>query len=151
MSDVILEFCRYNELDELREYLSSYSDEEKRKILVSTSEEYGNNTGLHYASVNGNVEIVEYLLQFLLRHDINIRNSNGNTALHWSCLNGQTKVVGLLLDAGADYRIRNDKDRTPLFEAESANHVDVVKLLLEKYTETDLEETQETVGETVDK
>ncbi|KAJ1965135.1 hypothetical protein GGI12_000980 [Dipsacomyces acuminosporus] len=39
---------------------------------------------------------------------------NGWSALHWACARGQAKVVDLLIRAGADLDVKNNKGQTPL-------------------------------------
>lgn len=46
--------------------------------------------------------------------DIDVVNYYGNTALHNAVRKGHTKVVKLLLDNGADLKIRNGKGKTPI-------------------------------------
>jgi ankyrin repeat protein len=54
------------------------------------------NTALHYASTNGNSDIVKYLL--LNNANTNIENNNGNTAYAEAILNFHYDVVKILID-----------------------------------------------------
>ncbi len=53
----------------------------------------------------------------------------GNTPLHEAAYFGCSDSVALLVAAGCDVSARNDKQETPLFKAEFANHRDIAKLL----------------------
>ncbi|KAJ1801231.1 hypothetical protein LPJ59_000445, partial [Coemansia sp. RSA 2399] len=52
-----------------------------------------------------------------LRGGVNIDGQNkvnGQTALHWACVRGNSDAVELLVRAGADTTIKNNKGQTPL-------------------------------------
>ncbi len=62
--------------------------------------------------------------------NINALDNEGQTALMRASLFGHTKMVKLLLDHGADIKIRNKETHsTALMEAVAGNHVDVIRLL----------------------
>jgi ankyrin repeat protein len=64
-------------------------------VAVDKPDKYGN-TALYWAAVNGNVEIVGYLVQ--AGADVNLAsNQVQETALHAACRNGHELVVKLLL------------------------------------------------------
>ena len=73
--------------------------------------QYGD-TALHYASLEGYLEISELLTSS--GADVNIRNSNGNTALHWASYYGHLEIVQLLLCQGADISFRTNGGNTAL-------------------------------------
>ena len=56
-------------------------------------------TALFFASANGHLEVVSYLLG--KDADPNMANEQGGTAMHWACVNGHGDVVTALLEAGA--------------------------------------------------
>lgn len=62
-------------------------------------------TSLHYASAQGNGEIVGLLLDN--GANIDARDSDGNTPLHDAVYNGQLELVKMLLHRGADCKIQN--------------------------------------------
>ena len=55
----------------------------------------------------------------LFRHnvDVNAVDKKGDSALHLACRFGFYDGVRLLLDAGADWTIKNNKGKTPLESA----------------------------------
>ena len=72
-------------------------------------------TPLHFASVNGHIEIVEVLLKFVA--SIDCRDKCGTTALHFVAEGRHEKVVRALLEHGSDINIMCIRKRTPLESA----------------------------------
>ena len=90
-------------------------------------------TALIYASSNGRLEVVKFLLEN--GGDIHTNEENGanvyaqnDSPLQWASYNGHLEVVKLLLENGAKVNARND---SALSMASSRGHLEVVKLLLE--------------------
>lgn len=77
---------------------------------------YGN-TSLHYATDYGHDTCVKALLYFTEQNriiiDINSRNKNGDTPLHLASKWGYTIIVDILLEHGANTRIKNKKGQLP--------------------------------------
>ncbi|RJE18624.1 ankyrin repeat protein [Aspergillus sclerotialis] len=77
---------------------------------------------LHFPAANGNLEILNYLLQSLQNETkasvVNHRNHSGNTPLHWAALNTHLECVKALVEAGADISIKNDAGLDAVFLAE---------------------------------
>jgi|EP00670_Eutreptiella_braarudii_P001380 ankyrin repeat protein len=57
----------------------------------------GGNTPLHYASSNGQLEVVKVLLE-QSDIDVNIQDNYGRTALHWAACCGHLDIVKALRD-----------------------------------------------------
>lgn len=72
-------------------------------------------TALHWASLNGNLHVVEKLL--LAGAEIDHVNGGLNSALLLAASFGHRDVVFLLLDRGADFHLRNLKDHDCLLMA----------------------------------
>lgn len=64
------------------------------------------------AARRGDYRILRWLTR-TNRVDPNWTNKRGSTPLHYSAKNGRMRATDVLLDAGADPRIKNNKGRTP--------------------------------------
>lgn len=62
--------------------------------------------------------------------DLSAVNYDHRTALHIACSEGKADMVKHLLLSGAAVHIRDRNDRTPLMDAISNDHHDIIKLLL---------------------
>lgn len=98
-------------------------------------------TALHWASLNGNREIVELLLE--AGADVSVTTRLGSyTPLHLASEAGQSAVVPLLLEAGSDVRaVTSTGDVTPLHFAASAGDAGVIRLLVGAGAEVDARES----------
>ena len=88
---------------------------------------------LHWAAINKNVDIVEYLLS--LEVNINAQNIDGETALALAAAAGTVEVVSILIDNGADVNARNINGKTALGIASTVindldAHVEVARVLI---------------------
>ena len=92
---------------------------------------------LHYACVNGHVEIVRMLLD--KGDDVHSISNHGITPLCMAAFVGGYEVVQLLLERGALVDMPNNDGRGTfaLFVASRLGHLDVVKLLLDHGAELD--------------
>ncbi|XP_055843692.1 L-asparaginase [Episyrphus balteatus] len=62
--------------------------------------------------------------------DLSGVNHDNRTALHIACHEGNLPIVNLLLQHGVSVHIRDRYDRTPLMEAVSVDHHEIIQLLL---------------------
>ncbi|KAF2436736.1 ankyrin [Tothia fuscella] len=152
--DDILYCARANELQELRECVDAasrkYGTEGARVVVEVVDAESGNNA-LHFAGANGLLEITKYILSLFTptttsgsdstsnptsnpnpsRHAfVNAQNQSGNTPLHWAALNGHLEAVKVLMEAGADVTVLNQRGYDAIFEAEMNDKSAVVEFLL---------------------
>ena len=108
--------------------------------------DFGGNTALHLASANGFIEVVKYLINEL-HCDLNPKNKSLSTPLSWAAFNGQKEIVEFLLEKGADFDVKNIKEKKPSELAYDSGYYDVSDLLLnkenEKYKGTIQEEKNE--------
>ncbi|SNX87368.1 uncharacterized protein MEPE_06078 [Melanopsichium pennsylvanicum] len=93
--DELLLSARYGDLEDLQTTLSTNTSAE---LLLSIKNE-DSNTLLHYASANGHLNLVQYLLPYSNLAYLLSQNISGNTALHWAALNGHLDVVKALIVA----------------------------------------------------
>lgn len=118
----IFEAISKNKIKRIKELLSSGID-------VNTKNEY-ENTFLHIACLNNNIEIVKLLLTHP-KIDVNSKNKDGQTPLYVACYDNNVEIVKLLLThPKIDVNIQ-DRD-TPLYIACGSNRIEVVKLLLSR-------------------
>jgi ankyrin repeat protein len=82
---------------------------------------------LHYASTNGNAQIVQLLLDHYAY--IDAESPNGSTPLMMAAMYGSSDAVKVLLDAGADAGIKNAIGLTALDFAQKASHAPSVELI----------------------
>ena len=96
------------------------------------------NTALHQAAANGQVPVVQWLLEHGAQ--INLPNSSKNTPLHWACLCGQLETVKLLCEwfekhpgcpetQKADCDLKNAFKRKPMEEALQSGKSDIAEYL----------------------
>lgn len=89
---------------------------------------YNGETALNSASKNGDLEVVQLLLDH--KADINVKNNEGLTALSVAAQKGNIKTIQLLLENGANPNVKNDDGSTPLFIAIRESDIQIVRLLL---------------------
>lgn len=99
------EAARRGNLDFMRQCL--------QQGVSGTGLDSAGNTPLYWASHAGHVDCVRELLA-LPRPAVNAQNVLGDTPLHVAASRGHLEVVELLLSHGADPRLRNKDQQTPL-------------------------------------
>ena len=72
---------------------------------------------LHYASLEGNLEVVRMLLDRGVPVNIVSENHQRIVPIHWACLRAHMDVVLLLLERGADINAGDSEGHTPLQKA----------------------------------
>jgi len=82
-------------------------------------------TPLYAATRSNSPDIVQYLLTSP-GIDVNLKVTGGSTALHTASWNGFSNIVSLLLSAGADVNIKNDRDESA--ESSNTNPAEVKKV-----------------------
>eukprot|EP01125_Pyxidicula_operculata_P005972 TRINITY_DN2088_c0_g1_i3.p1 TRINITY_DN2088_c0_g1~~TRINITY_DN2088_c0_g1_i3.p1 ORF type:complete len:401 (+),score=69.02 TRINITY_DN2088_c0_g1_i3:528-1730(+) len=84
-------------------------------------------TPLHYASMNGDIDMVKFLLS---KNASILPDSHGETPLHLASLNGHQEVVQLLIQIGADPNTQSETCSTPLHLAVINKQLKVISILL---------------------
>ncbi|CAJ1962489.1 unnamed protein product [Cylindrotheca closterium] len=127
-----LESCRYGEVDVLRALLARFP------AIISHSDTKSGNSGLHMASANGHLPVVEFLVYH--KHSFT-KNASGNTPLHWAASNGQASIVSFFTSqkclGDIDVLEKNRFGRSALTEGFSSQKEGVVEALLEHNSATE--------------
>ncbi|OWZ23575.1 Serine/threonine protein kinase [Phytophthora megakarya] len=103
-------------------------------VQVDAGDDYGR-TPLIFASWNGQLHVVEYLLDHGAQVDV--ADHGGSTALRFAASEGHLAILKLLIDRGATVNTADLNGWTPLRLATERGHVDIVKCLLEHDVDVD--------------
>ncbi|XP_058131631.1 transient receptor potential cation channel subfamily A member 1 [Dasypus novemcinctus] len=90
-----------------------------------------NASPLHHASEEGQVELMEMIINESSCEVLNAMDSYGNTPLHWATEKNQVESVKFLLSKGANPNLRNDNMMGPLHIAVQHMYHEVMKVLAE--------------------
>ncbi|XP_028389671.1 transient receptor potential cation channel subfamily A member 1 [Phyllostomus discolor] len=90
-----------------------------------------NPSPLHCAAEEGQVELMEMILNDSSCEVLNVMDNYGNTPLHWAAKKNQVESVKFLLSKGANPNLRNISMMAPLHLAVQGMHNEVVKVLIE--------------------
>ena len=119
------------------------------KVLIDHSVKYDSNwynaTPLLASATFGSPEVTKLLLDYhsngQIDAHINQQAGNGRTALYEACSLGQPAIAKLLLQAGADYRIPEKDNTTPLQVSCCKGRFRIVPAIMERASK-DLEHTE---------
>ena len=115
----------------------------ERKCDVTTGTK-DNNTALHLACANGQVDAGLYLIEHLAQAHLRRRNREGNTPLHVACIGGSDRLVLALLESLPEaLQAVNAKGITPFGYAVRYSHLEIAKLLIARTTHGTLLSTAE--------
>lgn len=144
--DEILLCARYGDLEDLKSYCAQMSASLVKTAL--TQQDSRGNTALHFCAANGHSSVVKFFLS-KETSGLDLRNEGGNTALHWACLNGHLDTVKLLIEYGAEVKLKNKAGRAPIDDAESQGKESIVLwlLALDMKREKDAGDAQKTKDE----
>lgn len=143
--DDLIYACRTDDLEYLKASIPKHATQlncteaDIIKSAIDTDEEGLGSRAclLHYPAANGQLGMIEYLLEKLAPQPaepqvngggagarsqlmllVNHQNVSGNTPLHWAALNGHIEIVKALVKAGADPTVVNEAGRDAVVEAE---------------------------------
>ncbi|XP_036914117.1 transient receptor potential cation channel subfamily A member 1 [Sturnira hondurensis] len=86
---------------------------------------------LHCAAEDGQVELMEMILNDSSCEVLNVMDNHGNTPLHWAAQKNRVESVKFLLSKGANPNLRNINMMSPLHLAVQGMCNEVVKVLTE--------------------
>jgi serine/threonine-protein phosphatase 6 regulatory ankyrin repeat subunit B len=115
----------------------------KQGVDCNTPEKEGGLTALSHASYDGDLKMVNLLLQKGKGIDVEKKNDHGLTPLMLACHQGHTAVVGALLVGGATIESRDKDGWNPMIIAANSGHAATVKGLLEAGANPDQSSTGE--------
>jgi ankyrin repeat protein len=119
-----------NKVDESPLMLASLDgqlDIAKRLIAVGADVNKPGWTPLHYAATHGHLEVMVLLLDKFAY--IDAASPNGTTPLMMAAFYGTPSAVKLLLEAGADPLLRNEKDLTAIDFAQQASRAESAEII----------------------
>ena len=93
-------------------------------------------SALHYSSDEGNLKIVEFLLN--ANCDPNLRSNEKETPLHLSSKRGYFDISKLLIENGAELNIYNNEKNSPLHFVCMNNYIELFKYFLTKHPKIDI-------------
>ena len=99
----------------------------KRLIALGADVNKPGWTPLHYAATRGHVDVMVLLLDKFAY--IDAASPNGTTPLMMAAFYGTPSAVKLLLEAGADPFLRNEKDLTAINFAQRANRAESAEII----------------------
>merc|ERR1740136_484574 len=101
---------------------------ERTKKLGST---FQKETPLHYAAHFKQPQMVEYLLNQNI-YSVDVQDLNGETPLLAAITVNDQKSVEVLLDAGAEVNLSDNKLTTPLMRGAAYGHYDICQLVIQR-------------------
>ena len=108
----VLEAAEHNSMKELIHALKEGGQVNENKADIHASRLPGGNSALHFAVLNGNIEMVKYLLA--KGANVNAQNIDGDTPLHLAAKQGNQSIIFGLLINGSDPAIENYNRETVL-------------------------------------
>lgn len=117
----LVDAVRNNDIDTARRLMES-----NPKLINQANKD--NETALHWAAINGSVELVMALVENGALVDA--RTKDDWTPLHWAVLKGQKPVVRYLLDQKADIKAQTGDLWTPLHIAAYLENRDLLEMLV---------------------
>ncbi|CAK9029814.1 Palmitoyltransferase ZDHHC17 (Acyltransferase ZDHHC17) (DHHC domain-containing cysteine-rich protein 17) (Zinc finger DHHC domain-containing protein 17), partial [Durusdinium trenchii] len=125
---------RSGQVDELDELLTKH--EKNVNFSVKAPNDKDAHPLLHWASLNDQKEVIEYML----KKNVNVdqRNPRGEVALHWAALNGHIRSVHLLVEAGCDRMAKDARGYSAMHHAAQFGRTVVMALLLRRGVNVDI-------------
>lgn len=123
--------CQKGNLTRVKQIVQSISKQKLDDILTSKRGVFGY-TPLHDAAVNGNTDILDYLLKKTNDAHVNFKANGGYTPLHVAISSGKKDSVLMLLSHHAELEVTDEFDKTPRQVAELNNQVAIAQILIQE-------------------
>lgn len=124
-------FCQKGNLVRVQQIVQTISREKLDEILTSKRGVFGY-TPLHDAAVNGNTDILDYLLDKTNNSHVNFKANGGYTPLHVAISSGKRDSVLVLLSHSAELDVVDEFGKTPKQVAELNNQVAIAQILIQE-------------------
>ena len=125
----LLSLAKAGDKNKFSELFEKISSSPKNLVDMNYQDENGF-TALHYSCDEGNLKIVEILLN--ANCDPNIKNNEKETPLHLASKHGYFDISKLLIENGAIINSYNSEKNTPFHYVCMNNHVELLKYFLTK-------------------
>jgi uncharacterized protein len=102
-----------------------------RNINVNVKDDESGMTPLHWAAVNGHIEIARLLLQN--GAEVNAKGYNGSTPLQFAAEEDNVDILHLLVENGANLEAQNDHGWRALHFATYYGHLHIIQELISRY------------------
>ncbi len=114
-----------------------------RATILNTQDKSGK-TPLHLASINGHIEIVDYLISTHSLKDAtqeikNAKDKDGRTALHFAIINERIDVIESLINAGLGIEEIDNFDMSPISYAVLSNNATLKQKLIDLLREKNVD------------
>ena len=121
----VVDYVEKGDLEKLKSFIKKNPD-------IDLNKEYGGWTLLMYASSNGHLEVVKFLVSENIKSVKYSNLSYNHTALMTASENGHLEVVKFLLNYGAKLDEFNKRGDTALLMAINGGHFETIKYLIEQ-------------------
>lgn len=133
----LLNYSKKGDKESFLEILSELYALEGKNLNIHVFNDIGENC-LHIACKEGNLKIVEILLELNFDYELKDKNKHSKkTALHISCENGYFDISKMLIEKGANIDSLDAELNTPLHLCAIENHIELFQYLLDKTNKID--------------
>ncbi|WJX80253.1 hypothetical protein P8452_63278 [Trifolium repens] len=133
-----LNAARTGNLDLLKKFAEQLDEGKNLAKTVEAIKDANKRGALHFAAIEGQTEICNYLLQDL-KLNIDSKDDDGETALIHAARQGHTATAKYLIDRGADATIASNLGATALHHSAGIGDTELLEHLLSKGINPDLE------------
>ncbi|KAL8528078.1 hypothetical protein ACS0TY_005771 [Phlomoides rotata] len=133
-----LNAAKTGNLDLLQKLAQQLDDGKGLAQTIADVKDANKRGALHFAAREGQIEVCKYLLEEL-KLDVNSQDEDGETPLTHAARQGHTATAKYLVDQGAYPSIPSGLGATPLHYSAGIGNIELLKFLLSKDVNVDLE------------